>query len=159
MNDQNFTLTINVNKPASEVYKAITNVRDWWSQEVEGDTDKQGAVFYYHYKDLHNCVLKVADLQPSKKVVWHVLYNHFSFVKDEKEWTGDEIVFEINEKGDKTEVKFTHFGLTPKYECYGACSEGWGNYILGSLKDLIETGKGEPNVGEAQTKSEAKHEK
>jgi hypothetical protein len=40
------------------------------------------------------------------------------------------------------------------YECYEACSEGWGMYINGSLRALIATGKGNPNVGEAMTDSE-----
>jgi hypothetical protein len=39
----------------------------------------------------------------------------------------------------------------PEYECYDACSDGWSTYIKGSLKDLIMTGKGQPNVGQAMT--------
>ena len=53
--------------------------------------------------------------------------------------------FEIARKGDKTEVRFTHFGLVPAYECFNVCSDAWGKYIRGSLRDLITTGKGQPN--------------
>ena len=56
--------------------------------------------------------------------------------------------------GDETEVRFTHVGLVPDDQCYDACSDGWGTYINGSLKDLIVVGKGHPNVGEAITGSE-----
>ena len=64
---------------------------------------------------------------------------------DKSEWKGTDVVFEIAKKGDKTEVHFTHVGLVPAYECYGVCSDAWGSYITGSLRDLIATGKGQPN--------------
>jgi hypothetical protein len=53
--------------------------------------------------------------------------------------------FEICKEGDKTQLTFTHIGLVPEYECYNICTDSWGNYIKGSLKSLIETGKGNPN--------------
>lgn len=154
MQESNFTLSFEVSKAPQEVFNAINDVRGWWSQQIEGKTDEVGSVFYYHFKDLHQATFKVEQLESGKKIVWKVLNNYFSFTKDKAEWTGNNVVFEISEKGDKTEVKFTHVGLTPKYECYGACSEGWANYILKSLPQLIETGKGEPNVGDAETESE-----
>src|SRR5687767_9101302 len=137
MTEQNYTTSFTVDKTPEEVFNAINNVRGWWSQEIEGDTDKVGAVFYYHYRDIHRCTLKVIELLPGKKVVWRVLHNDFNFTKDKTEWNNTEIVFEIAKQGDQTEVKFTHVGLTPVYECYNACSEGWATYILSSLKNLI----------------------
>jgi hypothetical protein len=62
--------------------------------------------------------------------------------------------FEISRKGNKTEIRFTHVGLVPEYECYDACSEGWGLYINSSLRDLITKGKGQPNVGQPMTETE-----
>jgi len=58
------------------------------------------------------------------------------------------VVFEIASKGDKTEVRFTHVGLVPAFECYGGCSGAWGFYINDSLRNLIATGKGQPNEKE-----------
>ena len=89
-----------------------------------------------------------------KKVVWRVLDNYFNFTKDKTEWTGTDVIFDISKKGDKTEVRFTHRGLVPEYECYDACREGWSTYINSSLLDLIVTGKGQPNVGQPMTGSE-----
>ena len=34
------------------------------------------------------------------------------------EWKDTEVVFEISEKGGKTEVRFTHVGLVYAYECF-----------------------------------------
>jgi hypothetical protein len=154
MKTSDFTTTLFVDQNPEEVFNAINNVRGWWSEAIEGDTDKPGAVFYYHYKDIHRCTFKITKLIPGKKVEWHVLQNYFSFVKDKTEWTGTDIVFEISRKGDKTEVRFTHAGLVPHFECYGVCTDGWNTYINGSLHNLITKGKGQPNVGEAITDSE-----
>lgn len=102
-------------------------------------------MFYYHYQDLHRCVLKTTESVPNKKVVWHVLHNDFNFTEDETEWTGTDIVFEIARRGAQTEVRFKHLGLVPAYECYSVCSDAWGTYVRGSLRDLIATGEGAPN--------------
>jgi hypothetical protein len=91
---------------------------------------------------------------PGKIVSWRVVDGYLGFVKDKSEWTGTDITFEIARKGDKTEVRFTHVGLIPEFECYNACSDGWATYVNGSLKNLITTGKGQPNVGHAITDSE-----
>ena len=154
MKDHNFTTAFTVIQTPEAAFAAIINVRGWWSEEIEGRTDKLGAEFKYHFRDIHRCKLKITELIPGKKIVWRVLDNYFNFTNDETEWTGTDIVFEISKKGDKTEVRFTHQGLVPDYECYDACSDGWRTYINGSLRSLIATGKGHPNVGDPMTDSE-----
>jgi len=150
----NYTVVLKFDQSPEEVFKAASNPRAWWSESIEGDTDKLGAEFHYHFKDIHRCHLKVTEVVPNKKLVWHVVENHFNFTKDAKEWTGTDICFEITEHDGKTELRFTHVGLVPDYECYQVCSDGWGTYIKSSLYKLITTGKGEPNVGDAITDSE-----
>ena len=154
MNDQNFSTAITVDKNPEEVFAAINNVRGWWSEEIEGNTGTLGVEFQYHYQDVHRCTMKITEFVPNQKVVWHVVDNYFSFTKDQTEWKDTDIAFEITKKGDKTEIRFTHLGLVPAYECFNACSEGWSTYINGSLRDLLTTGKGLPNVGQAVTASE-----
>jgi len=87
----------------------------------------------------------VTDFVPGKKVVWHVSDAQLGFVKDKSEWKGTDIVFDIAKHGDKTEVRFTHKGLVPAYECYNACSNAWGMLISGNLRKLITTGKPQPS--------------
>ena len=148
MQDQNFTTTLLVDQTPEEVFTAINNPRGWWSEEIEGGTEKLNDEFNYRYKDVHISKMKLIEVIPNKKVVWLVMDNHFNFTKDESEWTGNKIIFEITEKDNKTQLKFTQVGLVPEYECYDICQNAWSNYIKNSLHSLITTGKGQPNPKE-----------
>ena len=81
-----------------------------------------------------------------------MLDSYLEFIEDKREWNGSRVIFDIARKGDKTEVRFTHAGLVPAHECYGACSSAWSSYIRGSLRSLIATGKGAPNPEEKTQK-------
>ena len=154
MNDRNFTINFTVDQTPEAAFAAINNVRGWWSEDVVGSTDKLGETFNYRYKDVHRCTVKVTELIPGKRVSWHILENYFSFTEDRSEWTDTNVVFDIAKKDGKTEIRLTHQGLVPEYECYDICSDGWSTYIKGSLRNLITTGKGQPNVGQPLTESE-----
>lgn len=148
MYNQNFTTAFAVDQTPEEAFDAITNVRGWWSEEVEGSTNKLGDEFTYRYKDVHHCKMKLIEVVPGQKVVWLVLENYFDFTEDKSEWRGTKVVFEISRKDNKTEIHFAHLGLVPEYECFDVCSNAWGSYINGSLRSLIATGKGRPNEKE-----------
>ena len=148
MENQNFSTSITVDATAQEVFNAITNVRGWWSEEIEGSTENLNDEFTYHYKDVHICKMKLIEVIPNEKVVWLVLDNYFKFTEDKSEWKGNKIVFDISEKDNKTQLQFTQQGLVPTYECYDICRDAWSNYIKNSLHSLITTGKGQPNPKE-----------
>jgi len=145
MKTSNFTTALLVDETPEEVFNAVNNVRGWWSQEIEGDTDKLNAEFIYHYKDVHISKMKITEFVPGKRITWLVMENYFNFTNDKNEWKGNKIIFEINQKGNKTELQFTQEGLVPAYECYDVCHDAWTNYIQKSLRSLIATGKGQPN--------------
>jgi hypothetical protein len=146
MKNQNYSTSFTVTQSSEEVFDAINNVRGWWSGEIEGDTDKVRAEFTYRYKDVHRSRQKITELIPGKKIVWHVLDSDLSFVKDKSEWNDTDIVLDISKKEGKTEVRFTHLGLVPQYECYGSCSNAWGMLINGNLRKLIATRKSQPDA-------------
>ncbi len=157
MNTADFTTTILVDQTPKQVFDAINNVRGWWSEEIEGSTDKLNDEFTYHYEDVHRCKMRLIEVIPDKKVVWLVLDNYFKFMKDKSEWTGTKIIFEIAEQDNKTQIRLTHLGLVPEYECYNICRDAWSNYIHNSLRSLITTGKGQPNsTGNPRTEDEKK---
>ena len=92
--------------------------------------------------------MKMTEFVPGQKVVWVVLDNYFNFTEDKTEWKGTKVIFEVSKIDDKTQLRFTHEGLVPEYECFNVCSNAWGSYINGSLRSLITTGKGQPNQKE-----------
>jgi hypothetical protein len=145
MNEQDYTTTLTVDETPEEAFDAIVNVRGWWSEDIEGDTDRLGSVFFYNFKDVHRATFKITEFVHGRKIVWHVLQNYFNFVSDSTEWTGTDVVFEVSENGDGTDVRFTHVGLKPSEECYDVCHDAWKFYVETSLRDLISGGQGEPN--------------
>lgn len=138
----NFTTTINVNASAQDVYKAINNVGGWWHGEVKGNTTHVNDEFEYRFQHFHYSKQRVAELVPNKKIVWLVTESALSFTKDQSEWTGTKIVFELIEANGETQIHFTHEGLVPTFECYSDCSNGWSMLIQQSLYSLVTTGKG-----------------
>jgi uncharacterized protein YndB with AHSA1/START domain len=139
MGSPNFSVAYTVSQTPEEVFSAVNDVRGWWTGEpgVKGTTDKLGSEWTYQFKDLHYTKQRITEFVPGKKVVWLVLDSKLSFVKDQTEWNGSKITFEIAKKGDKTELRFTHVGLVPDIECYGDCSSAWGYYVKGPLRALI----------------------
>ena len=137
MNDENFTITFTVDQTPEEAFAAINNVRGWWSGEIEGNTDRLGDEFTYRYDDVHRSKQKITELIPGRRVVWHVLEGYVNFTRDKTEWTSTDVTFDISRMGDKTQVRFTHVGLVPEYECFDSCSNAWGFYINRRLRSLI----------------------
>ena len=75
-------------------------------------------------------------------MAWLVQENYFKNAKDQNEWVGNKITFEISKQGDKTKLVFTQIGLVPSYDCYKACEWAWTGFVQKSLQSFITTGKG-----------------
>jgi hypothetical protein len=141
-----FSTTILVDQSPTEAFDAINNVKGWWTENLDGGTHNLGEEFSVRFGEVHYSKHKLTEVIPGEKVVWLVTDSKLTFVKDETEWTGTKIIFEIKKQGDKTQVIFTQHGLTPAFECYGGCSGAWTDYIQNSLYSLITAGKGKPSL-------------
>ena len=154
MTNNDFTTSILVNQPAGDVFNAVQNFRAWWSEEIEGETGKLNETFFYHYKDVHLCKIKLIESVAGKRLVYLVVENQFNFTADKTEWVNTKLIFDISAEGNKTKLQFTHEGLVPDYECYNVCHDAWTSYIQGSLQSLITSGKGKPNPKEGGLNAE-----
>jgi hypothetical protein len=121
-----YTATLTVDKTPEEAYAAINDVRGWWAGNIEGSTDQLGAERTYRYENLHYSKQRITELVPGRRVPWMVVDSSLSFIKDQTERNGAKITFDISKKGDTTEIRFTHHGLVPQYECFNDYSDVWG---------------------------------
>src|SRR2546421_5188815 len=74
MDTQDFVTNVTIDAPPAAVFDAINDVRGWWSQEVDGDTDRIGAEFGFRGHDDENTVehisrIRVTELVPAQRRV------------------------------------------------------------------------------------------
>jgi hypothetical protein len=146
MKTPDFTLTLSTGQTPQHVFQAIRNVRAWWTgyydEEFHGDTENLNDEFSFHAgPGLHYSKQKLVEVVPDKKIVWLITESELSFLEKKDEWTGTKVIFEIAQENDRTQLVFTHEGLTPEVECYEACAPGWTQYLQNKLLPLINAGK------------------
>lgn len=146
MENQNYNATIAVSQTANEVFKSINSVSKWWTENIEGNSEKLNDVFTVNFGDSNFVTHKLIDIVSNQKIVWLVTDCHLSWFKDKTEWTNTKMSFEISPGDHNTQISFTHIGLVPELECYDNCIKGWDQYIKGSLLRLITEGKGQPQI-------------
>ena len=146
MKKQDYNVSITVNATAQEAFKSINSVTKWWTEHLEGNSQKLNDEFTVRFGDVHFSKQKLVEVIPNQKVVWLVTDSKLSFIENQQEWTNTKIIFEISNQGNQTQIKFTHLGLAPDIECYNDCSNAWGYYINGSLFKLLTEGKGTPGL-------------
>ncbi|MEO8854905.1 MAG: SRPBCC domain-containing protein [Ginsengibacter sp.] len=143
MEKQNYYCSITAKISARDTFKCICKVTEWWSKNIEGKSKKLNDVFTYYSRE-SRVTFKITECIPDKKIVWHVTDGYLPSFKDKSERKNTNVVFEIIENGNSTQINFTHIGLVPEIECYKACVIGWNQYFKDSLLKLLTTGKGEP---------------
>lgn len=143
MERENFHRTIKVNASAAEAVKKIGQVHLWWAENFTGSANKLNDKFTVRFGDTF-VDFKISLLIPGKKVVWKVTDCNLHWINDKKEWNGTEVVFEVSENKNATQIDFTHVGLVPGIECYDNCEAGWTGFVTMSLVKFINEGKGIP---------------
>ena len=146
MEKDNFKLVLSTERPPKEVFQTILKVRDWWSgyhnEQFTGETEKLNDVFHFYAAGgLHQCTQKIVGLIPNQRIVWLVTDSTLGFVEKSDEWNNSKIIFDISKKENKTQLTFTHEGLTPEIECYNSCAPSWTRYLQNKLMPLISQTK------------------
>ena len=84
--------------------------------------------------------LQLLELEPQQRVRCRV--------KDgPPEWVGTDIEFQLSRQDEHTIVMFGHRRWREEVEFTAHCSTKWATFLL-SLRDLVETGTGQPSPGD-----------
>ena len=134
---RDFHKSFSTDSSPEKAFGAIKLVAQWWTPNLEGNSENAGDEFSVRFGDVHYSRHKLTEVIANKKIVWLTTDSHLNFTKNSKEWTGTQVVFDISEANGKTKVDFTHAGLNPEIECFDACSNAWPEYV-DKLKTLIE---------------------
>ncbi len=141
------TMSFTVPQTPRQVFDAVNDVRSWWGTSIVGDTTTEGAEWVYLVPDIHFSKFRTTQLVQGERVEWLVLDSHLDFTEDKQEWTGTTVRFDLSQEDGpdaRTRVTFTHVGLNSAHECFDVCNTAWGQYVLGSLRDRIQSGSGRP---------------
>lgn len=144
MKKENYQAIITVNKPANVCMNAINQVQDWWTAGFEGEASKINNCFKVDFGKTF-VDFRVTESDPEKKLTWLVTDCYIQGIKDNFEWKGTTVVWELKPIKEGTEITMTHIGLVPDVECFEMCQKGWNFYVKTSLFKLLSEGKGLPD--------------
>lgn len=120
------------------VFHAITTqqgLESWWAKQTIAKPEV-GFVNVFNFGTAKN-EMKVAALETDKQVVWTV-------INSTEEWKGTIISFDLEEKNDKTILRFNHSGWRSVTDFNAECNYAWANFMT-SLKSYCEIGTGTPS--------------
>lgn len=138
MQSKNHTVTIEVAQSPEEVFKHLNDVSNWWTRDFEGKSTNLNDEFTITHPGSHYSKHKLIEIIPNKKVVWLITESKLAWLKkDQPEWTGTKMIFELTSRNDKTIINFTHEGLVPEMECYDRVKEGWNLVIKERLFNFL----------------------
>jgi uncharacterized protein YndB with AHSA1/START domain len=133
---------IGIKAPASKVYEAVgttQGVAGWWTRDTTGTAEVGGKVQVRFHKDgqeIGRMIYEVTRLEPGREVHWRILAGP-------PEWVGTDVTFQLTQDGDMTILLFGHRNWKEPVEFMAHCSMKWAVFLM-SLRDLMETGKGQP---------------
>src|SRR3546814_926265 len=154
---RDFTCGFTVDQAPDMVFAAICNVRGWWSDDINGNADRDGDQFVQLVRDLHRCEIGIKQMVgdragaesvykeegTGRKIVWCVCHIHFSLARSATQGTGTAYASGITTSGDRTGLCFPRLRLVPAYSCDDVCRDGWSTSIA-RLSYLGATGEGRP---------------
>ena len=145
MSDQSYSASITIEASAIMAYESINRIADWWTNNLEGSSNKAGDYFTVRFGETY-VTCRVEEMKPLERIVWLVTDCHKHWLKNKTEWIGTHIFWFISQNGESTAIHFTHQGLKPDLECFKDCERGWDFYFKDSYKSLLATGKGKPDT-------------
>lgn len=123
-----------------KVYRALTEqdgLSAWWTHAKTQGKVGSTASFLFGPNGEHQVVMEITDLTKNERVAWQCV---------DGPWinTGAfQFLIQPDERGSA--LKFSHSGWTEADEFFMHCNSKWGFFLTVSLKNLLETGKGQPH--------------
>ena len=131
-------LQLQINSTQAEVYNKLTSIeglRKWWTDQTTGNAELNQLIDF-RFGDRYFIQMKVINLKQNKLVQWQC-------IQADKDWIGTIVSFELENDDDKTLLRFTHDKWPTHGDFFAHCNLSWAKYLL-SLRQLLETGKGQP---------------
>ena len=120
-----------------KVYRAITTqegIASWWCTQTAAKPEL-GFTNVFIFGESRN-EMKVTGLSPNKSTEWECVHSI-------EEWIGTRISFDLEDRKEKTLLRFTHGGWRDVTDMFAECNYNWALFMK-SLKSFCETGLGEP---------------
>lgn len=122
------------------LFKALTDpsqLSRWWARCRGSESASETITFYFGTGDNNACVMRVAELAKNQKVVW---------VCEDGPWIETEkFEFLIMKDPRGVALEFRNTGWPENEEFFMHCNAKWGFFLGVSLKNLLESGTGQPN--------------
>ena len=135
---------IGVKAPIAKVYATLSTIdglTSWWTRDTTGESKPGGTItFRFHTpagEEIGGFDFEVIKLNSNKEVQWRCK-------SGPEEWIGTDVTFNLYQDGDWTIILFAHRNWRDEVEFTAHCSTKWATFLL-SLRDLVETGKGNPS--------------
>ncbi|MDF1697945.1 MAG: hypothetical protein P1U56_19010 [Saprospiraceae bacterium] len=127
-------------------YALAKQVDQWWGK-VDNSISKIGDEFSIYFGETE-WRFKIIEYVPFEKITWHCIkatHIHGDLIDIEEEWLNSKMYWKILDRNGETEISFSHIGLTPALNCFDVCRKGWDFFISTSLKNYLDSGKGNPH--------------
>jgi len=125
------------------VFRALSTIEGfagWWTENTKG-VSEVGKTITFQFRDPKDVIIgefemEVLKQEPFKRVQWKC-------TSGPAEWVGTELTFDLKQENEFTIVLFGHRNWKESVEFMAHCSTKWAVFLM-SLKELMETGKGQP---------------
>jgi hypothetical protein len=141
---QDYQCTVSAKVSAEEAYRKVARVAEWWNRQSTGKAQEVGDTFRVDFGQTW-VDFKVVEAVPNKRIVWQVEDCNLHRLKDQKEWKGTSVIWDLATANGTTMVRMTHAGLTPAVECFEACEAGWNFHVGESFLRLLTEDRGLPD--------------
>ena len=123
-----------------KVYGALTEqdgLSAWWTKAKTDAKIGSVASFFFGPEGEHQIKMEITDLIPNERITWKCV---------EGPWVNTKAFeFQIQPHERGSDLQFSNLGWPKTDELFMHCNSKWGFFLTVSLKNLLETGKGQPH--------------